>query len=71
MSDAQDWSWVDEDMYQEKLRSMLEEMSALDLLNTVPGMMDEVREVLHNDILEELADEHGRNRYSGKVEEDE
>lgn len=58
------WEWVTEEMYDRALRARVARMSADDILS-IGDVYSELRERLNNDVLEDLADEHGRCIHTG------
>lgn len=52
----EDYSWVTTEMFDRKLREIVGRMTTDELL-AVPGIYDELREDLNNQILDELKEE--------------
>lgn len=58
-----DYSYVTEEMFQQKLEEIVGRMSTDQLLAT-PGVAEILREELNNEVLNELDREHWKNDYA-------
>ena len=59
MAKKQDWSWVTDEMFNDKLEDVVGMLSPVNIL-VIPGVSDILREHLNNDVLEACA--HANHR---------
>lgn len=54
-----DYSWVTDEMFENKLEDLVGKMSTVDLM-AIPGINEILREELNNEVLDELEQERQR-----------